>query len=156
VWFIISKPLKSVGLYVVTCFGNEWLNIHFVKCLWCDWSIKSDTPRQPCLPAQVSDTVTELVLWVMSPPRFPQVPSFHGYPFAAEWSIKASYREPFKPIKGSQTVCRIVKEFFSLLSDTQKRLICCLPFEGEDSLWCQNDPLHLLNPTNNTDLYVNT
>jgi hypothetical protein len=36
-----------------------------------------------------------------------------------------------EPIKGSQIVCQILKEFCSLLPDIQKRLLCCRTLEGQ-------------------------
>ena len=53
-------------------------------------------------------------------------------------------------------MCRILEEFFSLLSDIQKRLLCCRTLEGQGFFVEPDDPLHLLNPLNNRDLYVNT
>jgi len=36
-----------------------------------------------------------------------------------------------QPIKGSQTLCQILKEFSSLSSDIQKRLLCCRTLDGQ-------------------------
>jgi len=61
-----------------------------------------------------------------------------------------------QPTKGSQTVCQILKEFSSLLSDIQKRLLCCRTLEGQGFFVEPKWPLPPPKSLQNTDLYVKT